>query len=286
MTYSPELTRAVRRSLYRLRWKLGRAWGDRVVLVGGLVPPLLVPRPTDGIAPHVGTSDIDLAIGVFAPEEAAYVSLVRAVKDCGFSQRQPAQPSFRWFASEGGIEVVLEILCPEDDAVQKRIRRKVEIDGGSELAAFQVRGVELAARDFVPVELNETVADLGARGPIGLRVVGPTTLLALKAQALADVDKPKHAYDIVWLCDAWPHGEDEPHGAIALARTVRSSAVREDPFIVESFRSMRALFGSSTSPGAVGYARTVAGDAARNEQARRYANGIVLAFLDAVERSS
>jgi hypothetical protein len=142
----------------------------------------------------------------------------------------------------------------------------------------------LAARDFVQVELNETVADLGDRGPINLRVVGPTTLLALKAQALADVDKPKHAYDIVWLCDAWPHGKDEPHGAIALARVVRSSAVHRDPFVVESLGTMRALFEAPTSPGPVGYARTVAGDAARLEQARRYANGIVLEFLDAVER--
>lgn len=33
MSYSPDLTLAVRRSLYRLRWTLGRAWGDRVLLV-------------------------------------------------------------------------------------------------------------------------------------------------------------------------------------------------------------------------------------------------------------
>ncbi len=284
MNYSPDLTLAVRRSLYRLRWKLGRAWGDRVVLVGGLVPPFLVPEPVSGVAPHVGTSDIDLAIGVFAAEEEAYVSLVKAVKDCGFTQRQPYEPSFRWFGSEGGIEVVLEILCPEDDEIQTRIRRKVEVGGGSELAALQVRGVELAALDFIHVELNESLADLGDRGPIALRVVGPTTLLALKAQALKDVDKPKHAYDIVWLCDAWPHGMDEPHGAVALADVVLASTVYAHPFIVESFHTLRSLFEALTSPGPVGYARTLGGDAAQLEQHRRYANGIVLEFLDAVER--
>lgn len=284
MTYSPDLTLAVRRSIYRLRWKLGRAWGDRVVLVGGLVPPFLVPEPPSGVAPHVGTSDIDLAIGVFASEEEAYVSLVKAVKGCGFKQRQPKEPSFRWFGMEGGIEVVLEILCPEGGEVQRRIRRKVEVDGGGELAALQVRGVELAARDFVNVELNEEVADLGDRGPISLRVVGPTTLLALKAQALADVDKPKHAYDIVWLCNAWPHGADEPHGAVALAQVLRSSAVHGDPFVVESLRTMRSLFEAPTSPGPVGYARTISDDPAQIEQDCRYANGIVLQLLDAVER--
>lgn len=93
MTYSPDLTRAVRHALYRLRWKLGRAWGNRVVLVGGLAPPFLVPEPASGVEPHVGTADIDLAIGLFAPEEEAYVSLVRALKDCGFGQRQPEEPS-------------------------------------------------------------------------------------------------------------------------------------------------------------------------------------------------
>ncbi len=285
MTYSPDLTRAVRRALYRLRWKLGRAWGDRVVLVGGLVPPFLVPEPPARVARHVGTSDIDLAIGVFAPEEEAYVSLVKAVKDCGFTQRQPKEPSFRWFGSEGGIEVVLEILCPQDEEVQRRIRRKVEADGGSDLTALQVRGVELAARDYVNVALSEEVADLGDRGPINLRVVGPTTLLALKAQAIADVDKPKHAYDIVWLTDAWPHEADEPHGAAALADVVRSSAVFDEPFVAESLRLMRSLFESPTKPGPVGYARTFAGDSAELEQRRRYASGLVMELLEAIQLS-
>ncbi|MGH7318458.1 MAG: hypothetical protein ACRELA_02360 [Candidatus Rokuibacteriota bacterium] len=95
-----------------------------MVRVGGLVPPFLVPVPPEGVEPHVGTSDIDLAIGVFAPEEEAYVSLVRALKDCGFRQRQPDEPSFRWFGSEGGIEVVLEILCPQNEETQRRIRER------------------------------------------------------------------------------------------------------------------------------------------------------------------
>ncbi|MFA5890256.1 MAG: nucleotidyl transferase AbiEii/AbiGii toxin family protein [Actinomycetota bacterium] len=285
MTYDPELTRAVRRALYRLRWKLGRAWGERVVLVGGLVPPFLVPEPAPGVAAHVGTSDIDLAVGVFAAEEEAYVSLVRAVKDCGFTQRQPDEPSFRWFAIQDDIEVVLEILCPEDEEIQRRIRRKVEVDGGSELAALQVRGVELAARDFVEVALDEEVTELGERGAIGLRVVGPTTLLALKAQALADIDKPKHAYDIVWLCDAWPHDAGEPHGAAALAHVIQASAVRGEPFITESLATMRALFASPTAPGPVAYAQTVGGDSPRLEQLSRYASGLITGLLDAIERS-
>lgn len=286
MTYSPDLTRAVRHALYRLRWKLGRAWGNRVVLVGGLAPPFLVPEPASGVEPHVGTADIDLAIGLFAPEEEAYVSLVRALKDCGFGQRQPEEPSFRWFGREGGVEVILEILCPESEEIQRRIRRKVEIDGGSDLSALQVRGVELAAQDFVTVMLDEEAIDLGDRGPIELRVVGPTTLIALKAQALADVDKPKHAYDIVWICDAWPHPSEEPNGVSALAQTILSSGVQNDPFIIESFRTLGELFEAPTSPGPVGYARTVGGDDADLERARLYAYGLVDEFLDAIRGGS
>jgi hypothetical protein len=189
MSYSPDLTKAVRRALFRLRWKLGKAWGDRVVLVGGLVPPFLVPDPGLGIEPHIGTSDIDLAIGVFATEEEAYITLVRGIRDCGFAQRK-GEPSFRWFGDQDGIEIVVEILCPEDEEFQKRIRRHVEADGGSGLTAFQVRGVELAATDFVQVMLDEDIAEMGDRGTIELRVVGPTTLVALKTMALADADKP------------------------------------------------------------------------------------------------
>jgi hypothetical protein len=251
MSYSPDLTKAVRRALYRLRWKLGKAWGNRVVLVGGLVPPFLVPDLGPGIEPHIGTSDIDLAIGVFAPEEEAYVTLVRAIKDCGFAQRQ-GEPSFRWFGDQDGIEIILEILCPESEEFQNRIRRRVEADGGSGLSAFQVRGVELAATDFVPVTLDEDVAE------------------------------PKHAYDIVWLCDAWPHPEEDPNGVGALAQTVLSSAVSKEAFIIESFRLLTDLFSSPMSPGPVGYAGTIGGDTADSERARLYAHGLVQEFLKAV----
>lgn len=282
MNYSPDLTQAVRRALYRLRWKLGRAWGDRVVLVGGLAPPFLVPDPAPGIEAHVGTSDIDLAVGLFAPEEEAYVTLVRAIRDCGFEQRQPEEPSFRWFGEQDGVEIILEILCPESDEYQQRIRRRVEGDGGGNLSALQVRGIELAATDFVTVTLDEPVAELGDRGPIELRVVGPTTLIALKAQALADVDKPKHAYDIVWLCDAWPHDSGEANGANALAGAIRSSGIRDDPFIQESLDGLRRLFSSPDSPGPVGYARTV-GEGDEYERARLYAHGLLNEFFSSLD---
>lgn len=281
MSYSPDLTQAVRRALYRLRWRLGKAWADRVVLVGGLVPPFLVPDPGPGIDPHIGTSDIDLAIGVFAPEEEAYVTLVRGIRDCGFTQRK-GESSFRWFGNQDGIKIVLEILCPQDDEAERRIRRHVEADGGSGLTAFQVRGIELAASDCIEVMLDEDVAEMGSRGPIGLLVVGPTTLIALKAQALADAHKPKHAYDIVWLCDAWPHDDDESNGAAALAKTVLSSSIHEEEFIRESLATLRTLFSTPDSPGPVSYAQTIGREGDEYEQARMYAHGLVNEFLSAV----
>lgn len=197
MSYSPDLTQAVRRALYRLRWKLGRAWGDRVVLVGGLAPPFLVPEPASGITPHVGTSDIDLAVG----------------------------------------------------------------------------------------ELDEQIDELGDRGPISLRVVGPTTLMALKAQALDDVDKPKHAYDIVWLCDAWPPEEGEANGATALAAVVQASGLRDESFIRESLDVLRGLFETTDSPGPIGYAQTIGGTDDDYEGARLYAHGLLAEFFAALEEA-
>jgi hypothetical protein len=71
---------------------------------------------------------------------------------------------------------------------------------------------------------------------------------------------------------------------VALGETVLSSAVHGNSFITGSFRKLRSLFETSTSPGPVGYARTIQGDAARLEQVRLYANGIMLEFLYAIER--
>ena len=138
----------------------------------------------------------------------------------------------------------------------------MESDGGSNLSALQVRGVELAAVDFVTVTLDEEVAELGDRGPIELRVIGPTTLIALKAQALADVDKPKHAYDIVWLCDAWPHDPEESNGANALAETILAGGLLDDPFIQESLGILIELFSKPDSPGPVGTRRSAKQDRA------------------------
>lgn len=57
-----EICRMVARSLIS---EIG-PWGNRCALFGGLSPGLLVPVPTAPLLPHIGTRDIDLAIGVAA----------------------------------------------------------------------------------------------------------------------------------------------------------------------------------------------------------------------------
>lgn len=76
---------------------------------------------------------------------------------------------------------------------------------------------------------------------------------------------------------------------MALARSLKpswSSGVQNDPFIIESFRTLGELFEAPTSPGPVGYARTVGGDDADLERARLYAYGLVDEFLDAIRGGS
>ena len=77
---------------------------------------------------------------------------------------------------------------------------------------------------MVIVEREVTLPEDGGRTNFSFRVTGLVAFLVAKTAALVGRDKPKDAYDIVWIIENWDGG---PVGA---ASAVRASAVlgRED----------------------------------------------------------
>ena len=66
--YDEETTARCERALLTLLGDLG-PWGERIYLAGGLAPRYLVGQLPEGAAAHVGTTDVDLVIGLALGDE-------------------------------------------------------------------------------------------------------------------------------------------------------------------------------------------------------------------------
>jgi hypothetical protein len=122
-------------------------WSERIYLVGGLAPRYIVGRVPAGATAHVGTTDVDLVIGLALGGEApeTYRTLQTNLNEAGFKQNEP---SFRWSCAVDGVAVDVEFLCETDQVDPGAIYRPR--DGtGSKVSAFNVRGAQLVTRDYI-----------------------------------------------------------------------------------------------------------------------------------------
>jgi len=68
--YDEETTARCERALVTLLGDLG-PWRERIYLVGGLAPRYLVGQLPEGVPAHVGTTDVDLVIGLALGDETS-----------------------------------------------------------------------------------------------------------------------------------------------------------------------------------------------------------------------
>ena len=122
-------------------------WRERIYLAGGLAPRYIVGQLPEGARVHVGTTDVDLILGVSLGDESpeTYRTLQNNLEKAHFKQ---GTPSFRWSRNVEGIPVVIEFMC-ETDAVGFGLvfRPRGEL-AGSKFGAFNVRGALLARDDY------------------------------------------------------------------------------------------------------------------------------------------
>ena len=81
--------------------KCAGPWWERIYLAGGLVPCYLITELPDLARPHVGTTDVDLVVGVAVLDEGPepYETLVANMRKAGFdihADEAGRQQSFRW----------------------------------------------------------------------------------------------------------------------------------------------------------------------------------------------
>ena len=281
-SYTPEALAACQKALRTLLARIG-PWGTNVVLVGGLVPQYLVPNVPDGITAHVGTTDLDLVIGIIVTtdDEETYRTLQTNLIDARFhpaTNEEGNVESFRWQRDDvDGLTVTVEFFCPVGDGTPGRLLRRPVDGAGSRLSAIRLEGAELAAGDYLAVPLPGEVLDLGGRrDDIEVRAANVLPFISLKALAIAEREKDKDAYDLVWTIAAL--GPD--HAVESAAR----SPVLDDPVVRKARHLLAEHFATIESIGPSRYARFflgTAGEPDSRDQLRRYAHGAVQEYLRA-----
>lgn len=239
-------------SLFHL---LGGMGSKHLVIVGGLVPPLLVPGADE---PHQGSADIDLCLSVAITKGATseYYKSIEELINPYFESVDAAR--FRWRKKEGvgGLPLLVDFMAPETEETPVA-DGTVDIDDetaaanvGVRLSPWPLRAGALVDADAMDVVLEgvELVYRPGTRADVTIRHAGPVGFLAAKADALEGRDDPKDGYDISWWC------LNADSNAAAVAEQVLERPTFKDPFFQESVTLLEKGFRAPDYVGPTGYA--------------------------------
>ena len=215
----------------------------------------------DGARPHVGTTDIDLVIGLALGDETpgTYRTLQNNLEKAHFEQQEP---SFRWARDVDGVTVFVEFLCETDEVEPGRIFRPKGEFTGSKLGAFNVRGAHLVRDDFIEREIEGERLDGGGRSVVTVRVANVLPYTALKILAFQDRHENKDAYDLVFTllnCEGGPR---------AARRAAAASPVERHPQVIEAVRLLRERFADAQQDGPNAYASFLSTSGDEEEKAR------------------
>lgn len=226
----------------------------------------------EGARAHVGTTDIDMVIGLALGDETpeTYRTLQKHLEISRFHQEEP---SFRWSRDVDGVSVTLEFLCETDEVETGRIY-KPKGGTGSKLAAFNVRGAHLGRDDFIEVEIEAERLDGGGISKVPVRVVGLLPYTVLKILAFQDRHENKDSYDLVFTL---LNHEGGPRQA---GRHARDSAVIEHPQTIEALALLEERFRDVDQDACSAYAIFLSDSDNDVARLRQEARATVRAFLD------
>jgi hypothetical protein len=230
------------------------------ILIGGMVPGLLVLDPPDSSRPHVGTTDLDfcLSIALVEGDTAEYERIEAALKSAGY---EPEGATFCWRRSTG-LRPKVEFFCPADKEGPVGVlfrpkaaeNRTAKQNMGSSLSAMALQAGSAISADVVQVIRDVDLPDGQGRVSQTFRISGLVGFLVAKVAALTGRDKPKDAYDIVWLLEAWEGG---PAGA---ASSMMASSAYERQDVKEALATLELEFSDVGRVGPRSYARFMVTD--------------------------
>jgi len=232
----------------------GSAFGGRhLAIVGGAVPALLVPVVPAGITPHVGTADLDLHLSLHLLDgETAdyYQAIVDGLRSLGLrsATQNGKEIRWRWVGQYRDAKVQVELLCPMRTRAGRPEKpapatvAEANIGPGAEITALAVGFGHLVPEDTITVQRR--VETRHGMLTYEFPVAGITSWLCLKTDAIMRRDKPKDAYDVVWVTDAL--GPERAAKAIAASPLLASSSAAEvtgqlDRLIRDQFQDTKSV---------------------------------------------
>lgn len=196
--YTAEAVEAAKSVMLELVRLLGE-YRDDIVLIGGWVPDLLIPH---GAPPHVGSTDIDLALNHLTLQDAGYRSIHELLESRGY--RQGKQP-FIYLrdvpTKRGSLTVQVDLLAGQYEGTGKARRHQQVQD----VHARKVRGCDLAFQLYREVAIEGALPG-GGLDRATIRVASIVPFFVMKAAALAERLKEKDAWDIYYCLQCYPGG--------------------------------------------------------------------------------
>jgi len=170
-----------------------------IVLVGGWVPDLLL---SGGLAHHIGSIDVDLALDHRTLKEAGYRSIMELLLSRGYTQGEQPFVFFRGVTiGNQVIRVQVDFLAGEYAGRGKSHRTQRVQD----IQPRKARGCDLAFETPVEVSLQGMLPN-GAFDKVLVRVASIVPFLVMKGFALGNRLKEKDGYDIYYAIKYYPGG--------------------------------------------------------------------------------
>ncbi len=232
--YSREETREVESTLLTVAVTLG-AYFDRLCIVGGLVPSLLLDGELDDEDDdrHVGSGDVDVALHIGLLNDGDYAEVSDRLRREGFEpdvNDDGNKTLQRWRL--GTASVTIDFLIPlVPDSEEGQRLHKLEPDFG----AIMTKGLELAFDEIREIMLaGSTRKDEVVERTIP--VCGPAAFVVLKSFAFQDRGEPKDAYDLVYVI------RRTRGGAASIAEALEIHAKSHAPVVRDALERLASNF--------------------------------------------
>ena len=213
--YRREHIQLVRQTCLYVATKLGDLL-DKLVIIGGLVPSLLIPDeslPKQGDA-HVGTLDLDLGLSLALLDANRYEELTLRLRRAGFEPdvNEAGNLTFqRWkIQLSADLKVTIDFVIPPSlDEDKGGDLRHIEED----FAAVITPGLHLAFQDRQKIPLTGNTL-MGEKASRDVWVCGPGAYVVLKALAFGKRGENKDAYDLYFVIRNYGSGVDDVYDCL------------------------------------------------------------------------
>ncbi len=236
-----------------------------MVIVGGWVPDLKYPDKN-----HIGSLDVDLAIGPGAVGRDAYSTILGRLKEKNYTQE--SSPT-RFYRAVPGTNEPVKVDLISGEYLNDKKAAAIQVN---ELSLNTLHGIDLAFEVYEEITIEGTMPD-GTHNMVRARIVRPEAFILLKAFALAERAKEKDAYDIAFVLHRY-----EP-SIVSLAANLVPLVT--DGLGSEAYQILRDKFATLESVGPSWAARVAEDNGQDRIQTQQAAFQDAQDLFDEVERS-